>query len=89
MEGMTLSIIVGVVGLAAGTGAGYFLFNSLLTRKKEASIKEAEEKAETLKQKKILQAKEKFLEMKEEHEKNVKSRTSKLAQAENKANQLQ
>jgi ribonucrease Y len=87
MELMT--IVVGIAGLVLGVGIGYLVLNSLLTKKKNDLIKDAEEKAETLKQKKILQAKEKFLEMKEQHEAKTKERNQKIGQQENKLNQMQ
>jgi ribonuclease Y len=52
--------------------------------KKEASsiLKEAVNEAETLKKDKILQAKEKFIELKSEHEKVILDRERKMAEAE-------
>jgi ribonuclease Y len=66
------------VGLGAGAAAGYTLFNKILTKRSEQIIAEAELKGETLKEKKILQAKEKFLELKERNDQEIKERTSKL-----------
>ena len=74
-----LSILTGaVVGLGAGAAAGYTLFNKILTKRSEQIIAEAELKGETIKEKKILQAKEKFLELKERNDQEIKERTSKL-----------
>lgn len=50
-------------------------------------IKEAEAEAEVIKKDKILQAKEKFLQIKAEHEKQVNARNSKILLAENKLKQ--
>jgi ribonucrease Y len=76
-------IVYIAVGLIAGVGAGYMVFNSVLTKRKEQMIKEAEEKAETVKQKKMLQAKERFLELKEQHEKVIKDKNRNMqAQAD-------
>lgn len=66
------------MGLGAGAAAGYTLFNKILTKRSEQIIAEAELKGETLKEKKILQAKEKFLELKERNDQEIKERTSKL-----------
>lgn len=86
-----LSIIFILVALIAGVIAGFTIANSKLnkstTQEKENIIKEAEVKAEALKQEKILQAKEKFLQLKAEHDKTVNERNQQLAQLENKAKQ--
>ena len=56
----------------------------LNTAKKEADsiIKEAKKEGESIKKDKILQAKEKFIELKTEHEKTIMSRDKKIADAE-------
>jgi ribonuclease Y len=77
-----LTIIVGLSGLVIGAGVSYLLYNKLLDKKAAAIIEEAEEKGETIKQNKILQAKEKFLALKEEHGKEIKDRNRKLQSAE-------
>ncbi len=86
-----LSIIFILVALIAGVIAGFTIANSKLnkstTKEKENIIKEAEVKAEALKQEKILQAKEKFLQLKAEHDKSVNERNQQLVQLENKAKQ--
>jgi len=79
------------VALIAGVVAGFVIANSKLNKssvqEKQNLIKEAEVKAESLKQEKILQAKEKFLQLKAEHDKAVNERNSQLSQLENKAKQ--
>ena len=86
-----LAIIFIAVALIAGVVAGFVIANSRLNQSsvqaKENLIKEAEVKAESLKQEKILQAKEKFLQLKSEHDKAVNERNQHLAQLENKAKQ--
>lgn len=86
-----LSIIFILVALIAGVIAGFTIANSKLNKstnqEKENIIKEAEVKAEALKQEKILQAKEKFLQLKAEHDKTVNERNQQLVQLENKAKQ--
>ncbi len=85
MEGSIMFIIItAVIGVVVGVIIGYFLLNSLLQKKQNAIIKEAEEKAENIKQKKMLQAKEKFLELKEEHELTIKERNAKIQSFEDK-----
>jgi len=86
-----LSIIFIVVALIGGVVAGFVMANSRLNKssvlEKENLIKQAEVKAESMKQEKILQAKEKFLQLKAEHDKAVNERNQHLTQLENKAKQ--
>ncbi|NQW35644.1 MAG: ribonuclease Y [Flavobacteriales bacterium] len=90
MEQMTLPILIGVaIGLAIGyviakiverKSASKFLKQA----KKQATsiLKEANFNAEALKKDKMLQAKERFLELKSEHEKLILSRDQKISEAE-------
>jgi len=92
MEEMILPIIVGVfVGIAVGFVIAKFIEKSkanklLADTKKEANtiIKEAKVEADSIKKDKILQAKEKFIELKSEHEKVILSREKKLTDIEKK-----
>ncbi|MDI9339647.1 MAG: ribonuclease Y [Sediminibacterium sp.] len=87
----TSAIIFIVVALIAGVVVGFLIANSRLNagaqKEKENLIKEAEVKSEAIKQEKILQAKEKFLQLKAEHDKAVSERNSTLVSAENKIKQ--
>ncbi|MFM7727450.1 MAG: Rnase Y domain-containing protein, partial [Flavobacteriales bacterium] len=67
-----------------GGGFTWVVFNNLLKNKKEGILAEATKEGETIKEKKILQAKEKFLEMKNQHENEVRERNKKLQQGEDK-----
>lgn len=80
----TLTIAVGGGALVLGILLGYLGFNSVLTKKKNDILKEAEAKGENIKEKKILQAKEKFLAMKEKHDASVKKRNSEIQSKESK-----
>jgi ribonuclease Y len=84
----SISLLIGAVaGLVLGGGA-VFAINLVLTKgKKESIIKEAELQAEALKKERILQAKEKFLQLKEEHENVVKEKNKKVQQAEDRVKQ--
>jgi ribonucrease Y len=83
-------IIIGlVVGLAIGFGIAKFLekgkaSKTIANAKKEASklLQEAEKEGESIKKDKILQAKEKFLELKAEHEKVIIGKDKKINEAE-------
>lgn len=89
---MTVQIILFVaVGLIAGGGLGFFISNLLQTKKSENQaqqiIREATQQAENIKKDRILEAKEKFLQLKAEHEKEVNRRTQELATSENRLKQ--
>jgi len=90
MGNYIMPILVGVaIGLAIGYIIAKFLEKSKATKilrntKKEATaiLKEARVEAEVLKKDKILQAKEKFIELKSEHEKVIIARDKKMGDAE-------
>jgi ribonuclease Y len=89
MDNTLLIIIIGIVGAAVGFGIAKYLEKSNVSnliknaRKEAASIiKEANLEAENTKQAKILQAKEKFIEMKSEHEQVILARDRKVAEIE-------
>ncbi|TYA71681.1 ribonuclease Y [Seonamhaeicola marinus] len=90
---MDNSIIIGVGAAVLGIVIGFIIAKTLEKNKasklikeakKDASIilKEAKSEGETIKKDKILQAKEKFIELKAEHEKVILSRDKKMAEAE-------
>lgn len=86
-----ITIIIIAVALILGVVAGFVIagskLNSGATRERENLIKEAEVKSEAIKQEKILQAKEKFFQLKSEHDKQVQERNAHINQLENKAKQ--
>ncbi|MCX6279177.1 MAG: ribonuclease Y [Bacteroidetes bacterium] len=87
MEGIFIYIIIAVTGVIIGgviTGA---VLNRALERKRDALLKEAMEKAEVVKKEKILQAKEKFLQLKTEHEKFVQEKNEEVNRNENRFKQ--
>jgi len=87
MEGTMLTAIIGVIGFALGVLLSATVLRKMISKKSEGLLKEAQEKAEVLKKEKILQAKEKFLQLKAEHEKIVNERNSNLQRSENRAKQ--
>ncbi len=89
MDNIVISIIVGLVSLAGGFFIAKMLEKNnashlIKSAKKNAAslLKEAHLEAESVKKEKILQAKEKFIELKSEHEKVILSRDKKIAEAE-------
>ena len=80
-------MIVGGVSLIGGGILSYLIWNFALNRKSKHIIAEAMAEAEVIKKDKILQAKEKFFQLKSEHEKFINERNNKLAVAENRFNQ--
>jgi ribonuclease Y len=83
------SIIIGIVGLAIGFAIAKFfeksnVSNLIKNAQKEAGsiLRDAKAEAETEKRNKLLQAKERFLELKSEHENEILSKDKKMAEAE-------
>ncbi len=68
------NIIIAGTALLAGVIAGWMIMRLVMKFRAQNIIKEAEAEAEVIKRDKILQAKEKFLQMKTEHEKQVAAR---------------
>ena len=85
------TIIFLSVALIVGLGLGILLATTLLKgslqKKSKNILKEAEAEAEMLKKDKILQAKEKFFQLKTEHEKVINDRNQNVTKAENKLKQ--
>ena len=89
MDNIVTIIITGIVGVVAGFAIAKILeksniSNLIKTAKKEAAsiIKDANFEAENIKKDKILQAKEKFIELKSEHEQVILARDKKVAEVE-------
>ena len=84
MSDIIYVLVASLAGVAVGGGFTWVVFNNILKNKKEGILAEATKEGETIKEKKILQAKEKFLEMKNQHENEVRDRNKKLQQGEDK-----
>lgn len=94
MELNIISIIIGGVSLIVGTILGKVIFAKNTNKivedaKAEAKklISEGQFEADRLKKEKLLEAKEKFVQMKSDHDKDVLQRTQKLSESENKIKQ--
>ena len=74
-----MEIIIGIIiGIAAGAVIAFIVQNIVLKNKKTKILKDAEVDGENLKKSKMLQAKERFMKLKQEHENSVKDRERKM-----------
>lgn len=94
MELSIATLIVAVVALVVGIIAGKFIFAKDTKKKVEEAelhaqnlIKEAELRAETVRKEKELSAKERFVQLKAEHEKEVLERNRKVGEGESRLKQ--
>ncbi len=94
MELSVISVIIGVIALIIGIVGGRFIFATNTKKQLEEAelqaqnlIKEAEFRAETIKKEKQLEAKERFVQLKSEYEKEVLERNRKLAEVEGRIKQ--
>lgn len=94
MDPNLISIIIGVVALIVGIIAGKFIFAKNTNRIVEEAefqsknvLKEAELRAETIRKEKELEVKEKFIQLKSAHDKEVNDRNRKINESENRIRQ--
>jgi len=94
MEPNTLTYIIGIVALIIGVVAGKFIFaKNTQARISEAEVEaskilaDAKINAENQKNQKLLEAKEKFLQLKADYDKDVLERNRKLGDSENRLRQ--
>ena len=94
MEPTIIYIIIGVIALIIGIVLGKIIFAKNTKKQVEEAeqqskliLKEAELRAENFKKEKELDAKEKFVQMKATHEKDVMQRNQKIVDAENRIKQ--
>ena len=94
MEPNIISIIVGAAALVVGLVVGKFIFAKNTKKQVEEAqaqaqtiLREAELRVENLKKEKELEAKEKFVQLKSNHDRDVMQRNQKLVESENKIKQ--
>ncbi|MDP4261193.1 MAG: ribonuclease Y [Bacteroidota bacterium] len=94
MDPIIISTIIGVAALLVGILAGKLIFNKNTRQKIEDAelqsqniLKEAELRAETIRKEKELEAKEKVVQMRAAHDKEVNDRNRKINEAENRVKQ--
>ena len=80
-------IICAVIALLIGGAGGFLIFRYVIKGKYNEMIAAAEKEAEVIKEKKLLEVKEKFLNKKSELEKEVQVRNQHIQQSENKLKQ--
>ena len=80
-------IITAVVALALGALAGFYYFRHIAKGKYNEILDTAQKDADVIKEKKLLEVKEKFLNKKSELEKEVQARNQKIQQNENRLKQ--
>jgi len=82
-----LTLVFSLAALVLGCGASYLIWQQALRNKSRKIISEAESEAEVIKKEKILQAKEKFLQLKAEHEKVINEKNGRISIAESRIKQ--
>ena len=86
-----MEILIYAIVALFGLGGGYVFATTVLRKnieqKSSQLIREAEAESEVMKKDKMLQAKERFLQLKSEHEKSIQARNNEVAQSENRAKQ--
>jgi ribonuclease Y len=94
MEPNILSIIIGAAALIIGTVLGRFIFAKNTKKQIDEAEKQAQKiisdgqlQAENLKKEKLLEAKEKFVQLKAEHDKETLQRNQKLIESESRIKQ--
>lgn len=94
MDSNILSIVIGAAALIVGLLVGKLIFSKNTKRKLEEAelqsqniLKEASLRAETIRKEKELEAKEKFVQLKAAHDREVNDRNRKINDAENRIRQ--
>jgi len=82
-----IEAIIAIVALIVGGVCGYLVFRYVLKGKYNEMLAAADKEAEVMKEKKLLEVKEKFLNKKSELEKEVQVRNQHIQQSENKLKQ--
>lgn len=94
MDQTIIMIVIGIAALIAGVVLGKFIFHKDTRKRIEESelhaqtiLKEAEIRAQTIRKEKELEVKEKFVQLKAEHDREVNDRNRKLGETENRIRQ--
>ncbi len=91
MESTIIALVAAIGALVIGIFLGKMIFAKNTKKELEAAeilakktLEDAKTLAETIKEKKVLEAKEHFLQLNSSHEKEVQQRQQKVVEAENK-----
>jgi ribonuclease Y len=94
MEPTILYVIIGISALAIGVAGGKLIFSKNTEKKikdaeskAESIVKEAQLRAETIKKEKTLEAKEKFVQLKAEHDREILEKNKKIGDTESRIRQ--
>jgi len=82
-----MNILLVVLAFLTGGLAGWFILSRAIKSRSRKIIREAEIEAEVIKKDKILQAKEKFLQLKADHEQDIANRNANTIVVENRLKQ--
>lgn len=82
-----MEIVIGISAFLFGGLVTWIAVTQAFKNRAKRIIREAENEAEVIKKEKMLQAKEKFLQLKAEHEKEINCRNAKILALENKTKQ--
>ena len=82
------NILIPIAALIAGLVIGFLIARPIILKGKKSKIlQEAEKEGEDIKKEKIFQAKEKFLQLKTEHEQYINNKNNALRDTENRIKQ--
>lgn len=87
MDPILLNVIIGIASILVGGFIAGYIIKKSAEKKSGSIIKEAYQKAEVIKKDKILQAKEKFLQLRSDHEKMINEKDVNIQRAENRLKQ--
>ena len=82
-----IEIIIGVISLTLGSGFTFLIISKVNANKSNIIIDDAKNQAEQIRKEKILQAKEKFLELKAHHETTINRKNNDINKAHQRVSQ--
>ena len=82
-----MNIVIGIIGLVVGAIIAWYLTGKTANSRAQKILSDAEKDADVIKQKLLLEAKEETLLLKNDAEKQINSRTSKIQSVENRLKQ--
>ena len=89
MNTVLIAVIAAVAAVVVYAVVTNLVAKTSIRYRREAALKEAEAEGEMIKKEKMLQAKEHFMQLKSNHDRQVNERNQKLQQSEQRAKQLE